>query len=182
MFLRRRSRKAVANLVATVILFAILFTVGTSYFVFLGSQNASYVSNLLAATNKEQGRLQESISVNTILESNGDVGFDVNNTSSMTVNMTAALVVSSAGLLLKCDGVGFPAGAGCGNSTPTLWKTLDPGVGSSAFDTGYLYVAGTTDTVKVITARGNSYSATYPTPASQASSSQSVTVNLDNLK
>ena len=126
---RRRSRKAVANLVATIIIFAILFTVGTSYFVFLGSENASYVSNLLAATNKAQGSLQESISVNTVLESNGDVGFDVNNTSSQTVNMTAALVVSSAGLLLKCDGVGFPAGAGAATPLPRSGRPSTPAWG-----------------------------------------------------
>src|SRR5271169_3688213 len=155
-----------------------LFTVGTSYFIFLNSQNASYISSLLSATNRAQGSLQEGISVATLLESNGDVGFDVNNTSSLTANMTAVLVISSAGLLLKCDGIGFPAGAGCSNSTPALWKTVNPGTGSPAIDTGYLYVTGTTDTVKVITARGNSYSSTYPNPASQSSSSQSVTVNL----
>ena len=36
--------------------------------------------------------------------------------------------------------------------------------------------------MKVLTARGNTYSQTYPEPASQSGSSQSVSVNLDNLK
>ena len=36
--------------------------------------------------------------------------------------------------------------------------------------------------MKVLTARGNTYSATYPEPASQSTSSQSVTVSLDNLR
>ena len=80
--------------------------------------------------------------------------------------MTAVLVISSTGALLKCDGVGFPAGAGCGNTTPTLWMVIGSGGGSPSIDTGYVYAAGTTDTVKVLTARGNTYSATYPTPAS----------------
>jgi len=178
----RRSRPAVAGIVATVIMFAILFTVGGSYFIFVQAQNSAYSQSLLTATNKVQGTLQEQLSIATFLETNGDLGFYANNTSSVTVNMTAALVISSAGILLKCDGVGFPAGAGCSNSTPSLWMVVTPGSESSVMDTGYLYVSGTTDTVKVLTARGNAYSATYPTALPQTSSSQSVTVNLDNLK
>ena len=181
-FERRDSRRGIAGIVATVIMFAILFTVGTSYFIFIGSENASYVSSLLKATNNVQGTLQESLSVTTTLESDGDVGFYVNNTSSVTVNMTAVLVISSTGALLKCDGIGFPVGAGCGNTTPSLWAVVNAGYGSSTYDTGYVYVAGTTDTVKVLTARGNNYAASYPEPASQSGSSQSVTVNLDNLR
>ncbi|MGH9920996.1 MAG: hypothetical protein ACRD6W_19275, partial [Nitrososphaerales archaeon] len=178
----RRNRRGIAGIVATVIMFAILFTIGTSYFIFLGSQNSAYVSNLISATNKEQGSLQESLTINTVLESDGDLGFTANDTSAVTVNMTAVLVLSSTGALLECDGVGFPAGAGCGNTTPTLWTTIDAGGWSPSMDTGYVYAAGTTDTVKVLTARGNTFSGTYPSPADQSSSSQSVTVSLDNLK
>ena len=122
-FARRKSRRAIAGIVATVIMFAILFTVGTSYFIFVSSENASYVQSLLTASNKVQGSLSETLTVNTLLEADGDVGFTANDTSSLTVNMTAVLVLSSTGALLKCDGVGFPAGAGCGNTTPTLWRT-----------------------------------------------------------
>ncbi|HUI87052.1 MAG TPA: hypothetical protein VLY21_07850 [Nitrososphaerales archaeon] len=181
-FARRKTRRAVAGIVATVIMFAILFTVGTSYFIFVSSQNSAYVSNLLSATNKAQGNLAEGLSVGTLLDSNGNIEFYANNTSSETVNMTAVLVISSTGALLSCEGVGFPAGAGCTNTTPTLWRVVNPGAGSADIDTEYVYAAGTTDTVKVLTARGNSYSATYPEPASQSTSSQAVTVSLDNLK
>ena len=178
----KRGRRGIAGVVAVVIIFAILFSVGTSYMIFQNAQNASYVSNLTAATNKVQGQRAESLSITTFLEGDGDIGFSVNNTSSETVNMTAALVISSTGTLLECDGVGFPAGAGCGNTTPALWATVDASAGSSDYDTGYVYGAGTTDTVKLLTARGNSFSETYPEPAAQAGSTQSVTVNLDNLK
>jgi hypothetical protein len=181
-FARRNTRRGVAGIVATVIMFAILFTVGTSYFIFVSSQNSSYVSSLLSATNKVQGNLAEGLSIGTLLDSTGNVEFYANNTSSETINMTAVLVISSTGTLLSCEGVGFPAGAGCTNSTPALWRVVNPGSGSPAIDTEYTYVAGTTLTIKVLTARGNSYSATYPEPASQSTSSQSVTVSLDNLK
>jgi len=178
----KKGRKGIAGIVATVILFAILFTVGTSYFIFVGSQNSAYVQSLLKSANNAQSSLQEGLSVSTILEADGDVGFSANNTSSVTVNMTAVLVISSTGALLQCDGVGFPAGAGCSNTTPALWVTINAGQGSVAFDTKYVYTTGTTDTVKVLTARGNTYFASYPEPASQTGTSQSVTVNLDNLK
>jgi hypothetical protein len=178
----KKGRRGIAGVVAVVIIFAILFSVGTSYMIFENAQNASYVSNLTAATNKLQGLRTETLSITTFLEGDGDIGFSVNNTSSETVNMTAALVISSTGTLLECDGVGFPAGAGCGNTTPALWATVDASAGSKAYDTGYLYGAGTTDTVKLLTARGNSFSETYPEPASATGSTQSVTVNLDNLK
>jgi len=48
----RRSRRGVAGILATVIMFAILFTVGTTYFIFAQAQNSSYVQSLIAATNK----------------------------------------------------------------------------------------------------------------------------------
>ena len=185
-FARRKSRRAVAGIVATVIMFAILFTVGTSYFIFVNSENASYVSNLLAATNKVQGSLTESLSITTLLEPNGDIGFYANDTSAATVNMTALLVLSSTGALLKCDGLGLPAGQGCSNSTPPLWVVVNAGKGSPTIDTEYVYAAGTTVTVKVLTARGNVYDQSYPEPATSfannAISSESVVVNLNEFR
>ncbi len=177
-----KARRGIAGIVAIVIIFAIMFSVGTSYYIYVNSQNAAYSTSLLAAANKIQGRQTESLTVATLLEPDGDVGFFANDTSSITVNMTAVLVLSSTGALLKCDGVGFPAGSGCSNSTPTLWETIDAGKGSSTIDTGYVYSPGTTDTLKVLTARGNTYTQTYPEPASDTGSTQAVSVNLDNLK
>src|SRR5580700_6484995 len=95
MKMARRGRRGVASIVATVIMFAILFTVGTSYFIFVNSENSAYVQSLLGATNKAQGSLGEGLSVTTLLETDGDVGFYANDTSSATVNMTAVLVISA---------------------------------------------------------------------------------------
>src|SRR5271170_2211618 len=148
----RASRRGVSGIVSTVIMFAILFTVGMSYFIFVNGEESSYQQNLLSATNNLQSSLVESLTVSALLETNGDIGFTATDNSSLTVNMTAALVISSTGALLKCDGVGFPAGSGCANSTPTLWIPVTPGATSASIDTGYVYVTGTTDTVKVVTA------------------------------
>ena len=128
-FLKRRSRRGVAGMVSTIIMFAILFTVGTSYFVFVQAQNTGYIQNLLSATNRIDLAGAESLQVTTTLQPNGDIGFYVNNTSSQSVNMTAAYVKSTAGALLRCDGVGLPPSAGCGSTTPSLWYIVGAGEG-----------------------------------------------------
>ncbi|MGH9917589.1 MAG: hypothetical protein ACRD6W_01760, partial [Nitrososphaerales archaeon] len=89
---RSKGRRGVAGVLAVVIMFAIIFSVGTSYFVFVNAENASYASSLLSDAHKIQGGLQESLQVTTLLETDGDVGFFVNDTSALTVNMTAVLV------------------------------------------------------------------------------------------
>ncbi len=181
----RRRRRGIAGIIATIIMFAILFTVGTSYFIFVNNLNASYAQNLVGATNKLQGASAESLQVTTTLEPNGDVGFYVNNTSGVVINMTAVYVQSQTGALLKCDGVGQPASASCGNTTPTLWSVVNVGSGSAIFDTGYLYVSGV-DEVIVLTARGNTFSQTYPATVANnvnnAASSESVVVNLNQFR
>ena len=55
----RRARRGVAGIIAIVIIFAILFSVGTSYYVFVEAQNAKYAENLLAAANRTQGSQTE---------------------------------------------------------------------------------------------------------------------------
>ena len=121
-----------------------------------------------------------------MLKPNGDIGFYANDTSGESVNMTVVVVQSSTGTLLHCAGVGLPGSAGCGNTIPALWIVVNVGNGSPTIDTGFLYVTGTTDTVVVVTARGNAYTATYPQTGSQGSGqsggSQAVTMNLDGLK
>ena len=178
----RRTRRGIAGIVATIIMFAILFTVGTSYFIFVNQSNTQYVQSLVTANNKIQGSLGEDLAVTTVLMTDGNIGFYVNNTSGVNVNMTVAYVLSSAGVLLKCDGVGLPSSAGCSNTTPTLWNLVIAGKGSPEFDTGYAY-ASNTDVVKVVTARGNTYSQAYPeSPTSNANvavSSESLSVNLN---
>src|SRR6266851_4864904 len=182
----RRTRRGTAGIVAAVIMFAILFTVGTSYFIFVNSTNNTYVKNLVSTSSNLQSAKAESLIVTTLLMPNGNIGFYANNTAGVSMNMTVVYVVSSSGNMLRCGGVGLPAGAGCVNTTPPLWILLNVGKGSAKIDTGYLYVAGTTDTVEVVTARGSTYSATYPPTSSNnavsANTAQSLTVDPQTFK
>src|SRR5438477_2408172 len=164
----RRTRSGTAGIIAGVIMFAILFTVGTSYFIFVNSTNNQYVKSLVGTSGKLQAAKAESLLVTTLTEPNGDIGFYANNTSGVSMNMTVVYVISSTGGMLRCGGVGLPAGAGCVNTTPPLWILLNVGKGSPSIDTGYLYVAGTTDIVEVVTSKGSAYTATYPPTSANA--------------
>lgn len=152
-----------AAIVGAVLLFTMLFTVGTSYFLFINSANTLYVKSLNQRTQGMQNSGYESLMVTTVLKNN-DIQFYVNNTAALPINVTAAFVLDSSGNVLKCLGVGIPTSSSCYYSTTALSTVANPGKGSpttGTIDTGYAYVSGT-DTVKVLTARGNVFSATYP--------------------
>jgi hypothetical protein len=197
----KRTRMGIAGIVATVIMFAILFTVGTSYFIFVNQSNADYVKNLVSASGKMQGSLGESLTVTTtLLSSSGDIGYYVNNTSGRSMNITTALLVSSTGQVLKCVGNGLPAGS-CSSQSPTFtvctnstcsatqsqaYIVVNAGRGSSSIDTGYLPVSGFTYTLKVITALGNIFTQTYPQTSdaysNQANSASVINIDLNSLR
>ncbi len=161
-----------------------LFTVGTSYFIFINSGNLLYVQSLSSRTTGVQDSLYETATVTAILQST-HIQFYANNTGSSPLNVTAAYVLDSSGNVLKCLGVGIPTGSSCYFSTTALSTGVNPGKGSATVDTGYVYVSGT-DTVKIITAKGNTFSATYPQTlpnyAVQAQSSGSLTVDMSTFR
>src|SRR6267378_748076 len=104
----RRTRRGTAGIIATVVMFAILFTVGTSYFIFVNSTNNQYVKSLGAASSNLQNAKAESLVITTLLEPNGNIGFYANNTAGVNMNMTVVYVISYTGSVLRCGGVGLP--------------------------------------------------------------------------
>lgn len=171
-------RKAVAGIVASVILFAMLFTVGASYFLFVNTQNQNYVESLIPNLNNLNSMNGEAaIVTTTLLSSNNHVGYYINDTGGLNLNMTAFLLYSSTGTPSNCVGKGLPGSSCttqgttftlCTNSSCSTTQSPAPnfvvinvGKGSKVVDTGYTY-GSTTVTVKVITARGNAFSQTYP--------------------
>jgi hypothetical protein len=105
------------------------------------------------------------------------VGFFLNNTGGLNVNMTGFLLYASSGTPSNCVEKGLAAGscttqgstftlcsnASCStNVSPSPSFVVDVvGKGTSVVDTGYTY-GSTSVTIKVLTARGNSFSQTYP--------------------
>src|SRR5438309_2803128 len=201
-----RSRKGLASTVATVLMFFMLFTIGTGYFIFVNGLNSQYTSSLQTAQRNLSGGLGENLKVTAVLlSSNGDLGYYVNNTSTGTssANVTIAMVLSSTGAVLKCTGKSLSAGA-CGSQSITFTlcsnascsTTVSPspssvgvkaGKGSAVIDTGYLYVASTTDVVRVVTNFGNAFAANYPSALTSQSSvsantAQPLTINPATFK
>jgi hypothetical protein len=175
-------RRAVAGIIASVLLFAMLFTVGASYFLFVNSQNQSYVESLIPRVNSLDSVGAESLIVTTGLASaNNHVYFYLNNTGGLNANVTAFWLYSSTGTPLVCVGHGLPGGSCTSQATTfsicaSLSCTSDSGTtpnyvidtvgkGTSVVDTGYVY-STTAVTIKVLTARGDTFSQTYPATTS----------------
>jgi hypothetical protein len=166
----RSKRRAVAGILAAVILFAMLFTVGTGYFLFVNSQNGLYQATYFSNADKLAAKINENLELTTLtVSSTKNIGFYVNNTGGSTGNVTAYYLVSSTGSVLQCAGKGMHSP--CTNSTafPMILNvgkgTLLPSTLKSYFDTGYLPTSGAVYTVKILTANGNVYSAQYPPSA-----------------
>lgn len=153
------NRKATAGIVAAVLFFAMFFTVGTSYLIFVNNENLLYTKSLVSRANYLQSVQYENLVVSTLLISN-HVGFYVNNTGGVNTNITSVFILDSSGNILSCDGTGLPTGT-CSNSTPPLPITVNVGRGSAVIDTGYTYSSGTV-TVQLWTQRGASFTQTYP--------------------
>ncbi|MDV3243931.1 MAG: hypothetical protein LYZ66_02000 [Nitrososphaerales archaeon] len=156
-------RKGIAGILGAVLLFVMLFTVGTSYFIFVNNTNFQYLQALVTRGNSLQSDLYESIQITTLL-TNNHVGFYINNTGGINVNVTAMFLLDSSGNVLKCEGKGVPTGASCYASNAAFPLLANSGKGAPSFgvvDSAYTYVGGT-NTVKVVTQRGDVFSATYP--------------------
>jgi hypothetical protein len=201
-----RSRRALSSTIATTFMFVMLFTIGTSYFLFVNNLNQQYTQNLQSAQRNLQGGLSESLTVSTVLlTSNSHVGFYVNNTASgsVTSNVTIAMVLASNGAILSCSGKALKAGScssqstaftACTNASCSTTASPAPnsigvkaGKGSPVVDTGYTYVAATTVVVRVLTNLGSAFAMTYP-PTSQylssvnANTAQTLTVDPTTFK
>ena len=158
-------KRATAGILAAVILFAMLFSVGTTFFLTFNATNLLYTKALLSRSNLVMSSLNEQIGISTLLTSNNHVAFFVNNTGGVNANLTQTWVLDTSSNLLTCDGRGLPT-ASCGNSSPPLPLAVNSGQGSPLIDTSYVYGGGVVS-VKVFTERGGAYTATYPPTAGQ---------------
>ncbi len=150
--------KAIAGVIAAVILFAMIFSIGAAYLLFVNSTNLLYGKALVGRSTAFQSVLYEQLLVATLLMNN-HVAFYVNNTGGVNANITDIYVLGPSGSVLRCDGRGLQSP--CANSTPALPIIVNVGKGSPTIDTGYTYGSGTY-TVELVTERGGTFSATYP--------------------
>ena len=158
----KSSRKGVAGIIAAVLLFAMLFTVGAGYFLYVTQANTVYTNALLTRAGGISSQAEEALTLTSGLTSGGHIDVYVNNTGGIGVNITSLYLLSPSGSTLECLGVGLPAGCTNGAPFPML---INVGGGSGTIDTGYPPASGDIYTIKLVTQRGTVFSTTYPTAA-----------------
>src|SRR5256885_16935971 len=136
-----------------------LFSVGTGYFLFINTMNSFYVKNLSDRTSAMQAQLNEILQVSTGAASgNNHLTLTVTNKGPTDSNITAVYVTGPASAFYTY-GIGFSS-----NTTPALPIGAGQG-GSATVDTGIVIQTGGAYKLKVVTQRGNTFSATYPQTA-----------------
>jgi flagellin-like protein len=149
-------RKAISGIIAALILFVMLFTVGTGYFLWTNTTNSIYSA---AQANRgqavEQQQLENLVLIPSIclsgLCTSNDLNFVAQNTGGSTVILETAFVDSAGG-----------------TCTNPIGLTLNAGTSSMTKDTGCSYTPGTAVTLKVLTQRGNVFTAHYPSASAIA--------------
>ncbi len=171
----RARRRAISGIIGAVILFTMLFTIGTEYFIFVNNANNLENQTLVSRGNSLATKVEESVNLTPSLNANGDLQLYFNDTGGVTVNATALLILSSSGSVLDCYGVGLPSSEGCGNTSPALPQVASAGFGAPSIGfilTNYTYSTGTV-VLKLLTSDGGTFTSTYP-PTSVSLASQAL--------
>ena len=150
------SRKGVAGVLAAILIFGMLFTAGFAYLTWQAqsAQNQN-VANLSRLNTIEQANL-ERIYVTTIVSGSGPFSVTIlaENSGGVATSIVGAFA-STGGVLIKSPGI------------VTENAPLDIGASVSITLTGISISSGT---VSVITSRGNTFSAPFPNPPTQTTS------------
>lgn len=160
-------RRGVAGILAAVMLFAMLFTVGAGYFLFLNNENFLYTQSLTNKANAIQGQIQENLQIATSAPKNV-LALTITNVGGVSVNVSAIIVTSKAGALL-----GSYTSSNSGTLSPKLPLLLSQGQASATLSTGLGYASGSIYTFRILTQRGTVFTATYP-PTATALASQAL--------
>src|SRR2546428_8657095 len=173
----RTKRRAGSGVVGGLLLFSMLFSVGTGYFMFVINGESQYSQALANRTQGLQSQLTESWKITPASGASNHLVFTATNIGGTAANITDVFVLDPSGVT-RTYGLGFGP-----NTTPALPGGVTPQKTSASYDTGITIVPGTY-TIKVITHRGNAYTATYPVPpaTSFASSTGSLTVDLSSFR
>jgi len=150
------SRRGVAGVIAATLIFGMLFTAGFAYLTWQAQSNQNQnVANLARQNAIEQGNL-ENIYLATIVSGTGPytVTIVAENSGGIAATIVGAYA-SSGGVLIKSPGI------------VTENSALGIGASVSLTLTGISVSSGT---ISVITSRGNTFSAPFPNPPQQVTS------------
>ena len=82
-----------AGIISAVILFSMLFSVGTGYFLFVNTTNTLYVQSLSDRTSAMQAQLNEALGVASAAGSNNHLTLTVTNNAAISTNITGVLLI-----------------------------------------------------------------------------------------
>lgn len=156
----RSRRRGISGIIAAVMLFAMLFSVGTSYFLSVNNNDFLYSQ---AASNRntavQSGLAEDAVLSATLNSVTSVITFAVSNSGSVALNIIAFFVTPSSGSVVFCQ-IGS-ASPPC----PTLPVVVNPGSTTSEVSTGVPYASPTNYTIRAVTQRGNTFVTTYPPTA-----------------
>jgi hypothetical protein len=150
-----RKRHAVAGILAALILFTMLFTVGTGYFVFVNQNNLRYTQALSTRATALQSQLNENLALAGAASGVNHLLVTAVNSGGQATTIIGLFIVNPSG------GTQYLTTT---MTTPPLPIALNAGTSSASIDTGITIVSGTY-TIKAVTQRGATFTATYPPTA-----------------
>ncbi|MDA4126285.1 MAG: hypothetical protein OK452_03645 [Thaumarchaeota archaeon] len=169
-----RKRSGISGVFVALIIFSLLFTVGANYFLFVNRANlAMNQSNAARQDALLQGR-QENLAINVGLSASNTLVVSAINVGGVSTTISSIYLANITGKVI------VPPPASTNFSAPGSWPlTLNVGAATNSMSgcvalktgcnievKGYTYVSGTL-LVKVLTGRGNIFSARFP-PASNS--------------
>src|SRR5574340_953255 len=98
---RRFPRKGVSGLIAAIFLFAMLFTTGAGYILFVTDSQFKLQDTAKAALDRDIQRMNEQVVIDTSKLGSGHLGVTVTNTGTTPVQIKQILVIGSNGRISK---------------------------------------------------------------------------------
>ncbi|MCS4538202.1 MAG: hypothetical protein HYY67_05035 [Thaumarchaeota archaeon] len=144
-------RKALAATLGAVILFAMLFTTGAAYFLFITTQQQGLNNQLLTASATQNDRLSERYTLvsftcftsdaqHTGCAAAGKIGINITNSSPVAIKIIVIIVSSSSTVSVR-------DGQSGSQTTPNVPFTINPGTSKNYIDTGVTPTSGVTYTL-----------------------------------
>jgi archaellum component FlaF (FlaF/FlaG flagellin family) len=147
-------KRGVSGIVAAVILFTLLFTVGTGYLIAINQINKMYVNTYIKSSEQAQERLKENLEPVAMLV-NGKLSILAINRGGLPLSIIAIMVRDAEGVVVRYYNVSSTT------ITPRLPIFLNP-LDTESITTDIEPKSLQKYEIKLLTDRGNVFSATYP--------------------
>ncbi|MDA4123928.1 MAG: hypothetical protein OK438_00565 [Thaumarchaeota archaeon] len=184
----RRHRRGISGILAAVILFAMIFTTGFGYLLFV-TQGSLSISQANAA--RQDALLQagqEALLSKVVVAGGTTLVLSVNNTGGTPVSLSRIYIDDNTGKMITPPGFMGPGGGTnatanwpislpVGQSTNTLGGCVAGKTGCNIALTSYTY-AGASVSVEIVTSKGNTFGTPYPPISTLTSKGNALVVKM----